>query len=84
MLALTPARGTKIAIDIGRTMPVMSEAEVEAYLADAGGVFVDRCQFAADPDNEKSFDAVLGKSFQKLPLHPCWDFYRRIAGSEAM
>jgi hypothetical protein len=85
MLGLTPARGTKIAIDIGRTMPVMSEAEADAYLADAGGVFVDRCQFAVDPDSEKGFDAVLGKSFQKLPLHPCWDFYRRIAGSpEAM
>ena len=42
MLGLSPARGTTIAIDIGRTLPVMSEAEAEAYLADADGVFVDQ------------------------------------------
>ena len=81
MLGLTPARGTTIAIDIGRTLPVLSEAEAEAYLADADGVFVDRCQFAVEPDSGKAFDAVLAKSFQRLPLHPCWDFYRRTAAS---
>lgn len=81
MLGLSPARGTTIAIEVGRTMPIMSEAEAEAYLADADGVFVDRCQFGGGPSNEKVFDTVLGKFFQRLPLHPCWDFYRRIAGS---
>ena len=81
MLGLSPARGTTIAIDIGRTLPVMSEAEAQAYLADADGVFVDRCQFAVEPDSEKAFEAVLAKSFQRLPLHPCWDFYRRTAAS---
>src|SRR5690606_29788173 len=73
MLGLVPARGTMLVLDVGRTMPVLSEAEARIYLSDANGVFVDRCRFVSS-GNEATFDAVLENSFERLPLHPCWDF----------
>ena len=40
LLGLTPARGTTLAMDFGRTVPGFSTAEASAYLASADGVFL--------------------------------------------
>jgi hypothetical protein len=77
MLRLTPARGTTIAIEVGRTLPLLNEDGASHYLADADGVFVDRCQIGANVTNDAVFQTVLDREFEKLPLHRCWDFYRR-------
>jgi hypothetical protein len=76
MLHLTPARGTTIAIEIGRTMPILTAEAASRYLADADSVFVSRCELHSDA-NSTVFQSVLDREFERLPLHRCWDFYRR-------
>lgn len=81
MLHLTPARGTTIAIEVGRTMPLLATDGASRYLADADGVFVDRCEIGPNVTNNAAFQTVLDQEFEKLPLHRCWDFYRRSTAS---
>lgn len=81
MLHLTPAHGTTIAIEVGRTLPLLSTDGASRYLADADGVFVDRCEIGPNVTNDAVFQSVLDREFEKLPLHRCWDFYRRRATS---
>ncbi|MGX7743797.1 hypothetical protein [Rhodopseudomonas parapalustris] len=83
MLRLVPARGTSIAIEVGRTMQVLTEAGASRYLADADGVFVSRCEIDVNA-NEAVFGVVLKAEFERLPLHHCWDFYRRNMASPSM
>lgn len=82
MLGLTPARGTTIAIEVGRSLPRLSEQGAQRYLADADGVFVDRCEISPSIVSEAGFQIVLDREFEKLPLHRCWDFYRRLPASQ--
>jgi hypothetical protein len=83
MLRLTPAHGTTIAAEIGRTVPLFTVEGAARYLADADGVFVSRCEIGGDATNDDAFQAVLDAEFEPLPLHPCWDFYRRTAAAPA-
>lgn len=82
MLHLTPATGTTIAIEVGRTMPILTAEGASRYLADANGVFVDRCEIGPNVTNDAAFQTVLDREFEKLPLHRCWDFYRRLTASQ--
>lgn len=76
LLHLTPATGTVLAMEIGRTIPAFSPEQARAYLGSADGVFVDTCDI---PDNGigLAFEPVLQSDFERLPLTDCWDFYAR-------
>ena len=77
LLQLTPALRTTIVMDIGRTFPLLSEEEADAYLATADGVFVSLCERRTLANNDAAFQVVFGRAFEKKPLNECWDFYRR-------
>jgi len=77
MLGLTPARGTTLAMDTGRTVPAFSESQASAYLASADGVFFRTCVIPGANTNPATFRTVLEREFVRHPLHPCWDFYSR-------
>lgn len=79
MLKLTPALHTTIVMDIGRTFPLLTAQEADAYLATADGVFVSRCERRTLANNDAAFQAVFEQEFEKLPLNECWEFYRRTA-----
>ena len=76
MLHLTPAKGTALVMDVGRTIPVFTDQQARSYLASADGVFVERCNMGDEP-NGAAFDAVLKAGFTRLPLNNCWDFFHR-------
>ena len=82
MLRLTPARRTTIATEIGRTIPVLTAEAARRYLADADAVFVSRCELHSDA-NSAIFQSVLDREFERLPLHRCWEFYRRSSSTGA-
>ena len=77
LLGLTPARGTTLAMDFGRTVPGFSAAEASAYLASADGVFFRTCVIPGANTNPATFRTVLEREFTRHTLHPCWDFYSR-------
>jgi hypothetical protein len=77
LLGLTPARGTTLAMDFGRTVPAFSVAEASAYLASADGVFFRTCVLPGASTNPATFRTVLEREFTRHKLHPCWDFYSR-------
>ena len=77
LLGLTPARGTTLAMDFGRTVPAYSVAEASAYLAAADGVFFRTCILPGANTNPATFRTVLEREFTRHTLHPCWDFYSR-------
>jgi hypothetical protein len=81
MLNLTPAFTTNIVMDIGRTIAVMKEQDAETYLKGSDGVFFSRCERRTRINNDAAFEAVFERSFEKLPLNECWEFYRRIEPS---
>ena len=81
LLGLTPARGTTLAMDFGRTVPAYSTAQASAYLASADGVFFPTCAIpGAANTNPATFRTVLEREFARHSLHPCWDFYSRSKG----
>lgn len=80
MLKLTPALHTTIVMDIGRTFPLLTAQEADAYLVTADGVFVSRCERRTLANNDTAFQAVFEREFEKLPLNECWEFYRRTSG----
>ena len=59
LLGLTPARGTTLAMDFGRTVPAYSVAQASAYLADADGVFFRTCILPGANTNPATFRIVL-------------------------
>jgi hypothetical protein len=77
MLGLTPARGTTLAMDFGRTVPAFSVDQASAYLADADGVFFRTCIVPGANTNPATFRIVLDRQFTRHELHRCWDFYSR-------
>jgi hypothetical protein len=77
LLGLTPARGTTLAMDFGRTVPAFSLAQASAYLASADGVFFRTCMIPGANTNPATFRTVLEREFTRHALHPCWDFYSR-------
>jgi hypothetical protein len=77
MLGLTPARGTTLAMDFGRTVPAFSVDQASAYLADADGVFFRTCIVPGANTNPATFRIVLDREFTRHELHRCWDFYSR-------
>jgi hypothetical protein len=77
MLGLTPARGTTLAMDVGRTVPAFSVDQASAYLADADGVFYRTCIVPGANTNPATFRIVLEREFTRHKLHRCWDFYSR-------
>ncbi len=80
MLKLAPALRTTIVMDIGRTFPLLTTDEADAYLATADGVFVSSCERRTLANNDAAFQAVFDREFEKLPLNECWTFYRRTSG----
>jgi hypothetical protein len=77
LLGLTPARGTTLAMDFGRTVPGFSIPQASAYLASADGVFFRTCVIPGANTNFATFRNVLEREFTRHTLHPCWDFYSR-------
>jgi hypothetical protein len=77
MLGLTPARGTTLAMDAGRTVPLFSVDQASTYLADADGVFFRTCIIPGANTNPATFRVVLERQFTRHELHRCWDFYSR-------
>lgn len=84
MLGLTPATGTNIVIQAGRTVPDFTPEQADHYLAAATGVFADTCILTAEPTAATPFRATLAAQFELLPLTRCWDYYRRIAPPESV
>lgn len=82
MLRLTPALHTALVMDIGRTVPLFTPQEAEAYLKTADGVFVALCERRSLQSNAAAFHTVLDRQFERLPLNACWEFYRRTSGPD--
>lgn len=80
LLGLTPAKGTLLVMDITRTVPNYSLEEMRTYLADADGVFLERCDLWSD-ERERRFETVLQADFEALPLTECWEFHIRKDGA---
>lgn len=80
LLHLTPATGTVLAMEIGRTIPAFSPDQARAYLGSADGVFVSTCDIP-DSGIRLAFEPVLRSGFERLPLTDCWDFYVRAGGN---
>lgn len=76
LLKVTPASGTNLVMEIGRTVPSYSPAQVRSYLAAADGVFLDRCDMGS-AELETLFMPVLQSDFEALPLTQCWSFHVR-------
>ncbi len=78
LLGLTPAQGTPLVLELGRTIPVFGPEEGARYLGDADGVFVTRCVLSNGGVTLRTvFQPVLDAQFEPVPLNPCWDFYHR-------
>jgi len=76
LLHVAPARGTMLVMDVSRTVPNYSLDQTRSYLADADGVFVDRCEMINDV-REALFLPILQADFEALPLTECWNFFVR-------
>lgn len=76
LLHVSPARGTNLVMDVGRTVPTFSQAQAGSYLADADGVFLEHCNMASD-ELEALFMPILQAEFEMLPLTQCWSFHVR-------
>lgn len=76
LLHLSPAKGTRLVMDVGRTIPAFSPDQARTYLAAADGAFLGTCDMARDKIRPV-FEPILRKDFERLPLTPCWDFYVR-------
>jgi len=76
LLHVTPARGTVLVMDADRTIPHFSLDQTRSYLADADGVFLERCEMANDK-LEALFLPILQAEFESLPLTECWNFFVR-------
>lgn len=76
LLQLTPAKGTLLVMDRQRTVPDYSLDQMRTYLANADGVFLERCNMLNDK-LETLFSPILQTEFEALPLTKCWDLFIR-------
>jgi hypothetical protein len=79
LLGLVPARHVALVMQLGRTLPVFTPQTAFEYLADADGVFVDKCEFPVGEERSirAVFQTTLEVGFKRYPLNACWDFYNR-------
>lgn len=81
LLGLTPAKGTMLTMDVGRTVPQFTQEEAAAYLAKSDGVFARHCELTS-PQMASYFKTVLADEFDSFSLNACWSFYARKGGGE--
>lgn len=79
LLGLTPVRGVMLALQVGRTIPVLDQAGASRYLAGADGAFLSTCVLSAsgEPTIRAIFQPVLDAEFEPHKLNACWTFYNR-------
>lgn len=78
-LGAQSARGTKLWLDPGRTVGVMSEEDARRYLTDAQIAFVQLCP-ARDSLADlqaRPFPLVLSREFTRLASTPCYEMWAR-------
>lgn len=80
LLQVTPATGTNLVMDRGRTVPDYSPDQLRSYLENANGVFLERCDMTND-ELETLFLPILQSEFDELPLTQCWSFFARTKGN---
>jgi hypothetical protein len=80
LLQVTPAKGTNLVMDRGRTVPDYSPDQLRSYLTNANGVFLERCDMTND-ELETLFLPILQSEFEVLPLTQCWSFFVRKQGN---
>lgn len=80
LLQVTPAKGTNLVMDMGRTVHDYSPDQMRSYLANADGVFLEHCDMTND-ELEILFSPILQSEFEALPLTQCWSFFVRKQGN---
>ena len=79
LLGLTPVRGVMLALQVGRTIPVLDQAAASRYLGGTDGAFLSTCVLSAggEPTIRMVFQPVLDAEFEPHKLNACWTFYNR-------